>query len=119
MIAFLSSVIKIIHILTCLLLTVVVLLQAGRGGMGAAFGGGGGSSVFGGSGAAPFLTRFTAVLAGIFMTTSMSLAWLATRGPESELAARQAREIVKKSAEKTTKLETDNKQLLQDRKSVV
>ncbi|NJK89438.1 MAG: preprotein translocase subunit SecG [Myxococcales bacterium] len=52
--------------MTCLLLTVVVLLQAGRGGMGSAFGGGGGSSVFGGSGAAPFLTRFTGVLAGIF-----------------------------------------------------
>lgn len=68
----------ILHVLVCVFLILVVLLQSGRGGgMGAAFGGGT-QAVFGGGGAASFLSKLTAISAGIFMLTSISLAWLSS-----------------------------------------
>src|SRR4029079_9633651 len=58
-----NTFLTIIHILVCVFLILVVLLQAGKGGgMGIAFGGGGGSqTVFGSSGAGNFLTRLTSI----------------------------------------------------------
>jgi len=75
-----TTVITVLHVLVCVFLILVVLLQAGKGGgMGIAFGGaGGGGSVFGGSGAGNFLTRLTVAAAFGFMITSMSLAYLAS-----------------------------------------
>ena len=66
----------IVHVLVCLFLILVVLLQAGKGGgMGIAFGGGGGSqTVFGSSGAGNFLTRLTSITAFLFLLTSLALA---------------------------------------------
>ena len=65
-----------IHILVCLGLIIVVLLQSGKGGgLAGAFGGAGGvGAVFGGQAAATFLTRATRYLAIAFMITSLSLA---------------------------------------------
>ena len=65
-----------IHILVCLGLIVVVLLQSGKGGgLAGAFGGAGGvGAVFGGQAAATFLTKATRYLAIAFMVTSLSLA---------------------------------------------
>ena len=69
-----------LHILTCLSLIVVVLLQRGKGAdMGAAFGGGGANTVFGARGAGNFLTRITTGAAVIFMVTSLSLSYIATQ----------------------------------------
>ena len=69
-----TSFIITVHIIVCLLLIVVILLQTGSaGGMGAAFGGGGSQTLFGGSGSGKFFTRLTAIVAGIFMITSISL----------------------------------------------
>jgi len=65
--------IKFIHIIVSLVLIVVVLIQHGQGDMGAIFGGSS-QTVFGGSGAGNFLTRFTTVLAVVFMCTSLLLA---------------------------------------------
>jgi protein translocase SecG subunit len=71
--------ITIIHVLTCIFLMLVVLLQSGRdGGMGA-MGGGGSQTVFGGRGAGNFLTRLTGICAAIFMSTSMILSLIAAR----------------------------------------
>jgi preprotein translocase subunit SecG len=68
--------------------TLVVLLQQGKGGgMGAAFGGGATQQVFGGRGAGNILTRATAVCAGIFMLTSVSLAYVSSSG-DRDLKAR-------------------------------
>ncbi|HTA21456.1 MAG TPA: preprotein translocase subunit SecG [Polyangia bacterium] len=66
----------VLHLLVCVFLIIVVLLQAGKGGgMGIAFGGSGGSqTVFGSSGAGNFLTRLTAVTAFLFLVTSLGLA---------------------------------------------
>lgn len=60
-----------IHILTCVFLVVFVLLQSGQEGMGVIFGGGS-SSVFGSTGAGGILVRVTAILAAIFLVTSLA-----------------------------------------------
>jgi preprotein translocase subunit SecG len=66
-----------LHILVCLSLMVVVLLQSGKGGgLAGAFGGAGGvGAVFGGQTAATFLTKATRYLAIAFMLTSLTLAF--------------------------------------------
>jgi len=66
-----------IHILVCVGLIVVVLLQSGKGGgLAGAFGGAGGvGAVFGGQAAATFLTKSTRYLAIAFMVTSLALAF--------------------------------------------
>jgi len=53
-----------------------VLLQHGKGAdMGAAFGSGSSGSLFGSTGSANFLSRSTAILAGLFFLTSLGLAY--------------------------------------------
>ncbi len=61
----------ILHVLICVVLVVIVLLQSGKEGMGVIFGGGS-SSLFGGSGAGGLLAKITAVVAAIFLVTSLS-----------------------------------------------
>ena len=78
-----ETVLNVIHVIVCLFLILVVLLQQGKGGgLGGAFGGGA-AQVFGGRGAGNFLTRLTAICAVIFMATSMSLAYLSSSGDRS------------------------------------
>ena len=68
----------IVHVLACVFLVLVVLLQTGKGAdMGAVFGGSS-STVFGSSGAGNFLTRLTTATAIIFMLTSMGLTYLSS-----------------------------------------
>jgi preprotein translocase subunit SecG len=86
--AILDTLLKIIHVLACLILMFVVLLQQGRGGgLGAAFGGGAASQVFGGRGAGNILTRATAICATTFMLTSVALAYRSS-SQDRALAAR-------------------------------
>jgi preprotein translocase subunit SecG len=67
------SVLLPIHIIVALLLIVVVLMQQSKGaGLSPVFGAG--QSVFGAGGATPFLSKMTAVLAVLFMVTSILLA---------------------------------------------
>lgn len=66
-----------LHIMVCLVLILVVLLQRGKGSdVGAALGGGGGNTIFGSRGAGNFLTKLTTGSAIIFMMTSLTLAYL-------------------------------------------
>lgn len=75
-----------VHIIVCLGLIVVVLLQTGKGtDMGAAFGGGASTTVFGGSGAGNFLTRVTTGMAVVFMLTCLTLGYFAEQGPVSSI----------------------------------
>jgi len=69
------------HILICVGLVIVVLLQSGKGGglAGGAFGGTA-QTVFGGRGATDFMTRATMVLGGAFFLTSLVLALLSSGG---------------------------------------
>ncbi len=73
--------VQVIHIIVCLFLILVVLLQQGRGG-GLGSLGGGAAQVFGGRGAGNFMTRLTGICATIFMLTSMGLAYHASRGDQ-------------------------------------
>lgn len=66
-----------IHILVCIVLIAVILLQGGRGGLSEALGGAAAQSLFGG-GAATVLTRVTGICASVFVVTCLSLAYLST-----------------------------------------
>ncbi|HEX9830200.1 MAG: preprotein translocase subunit SecG [Thermodesulfobacteriota bacterium] len=82
--------IKGIHIIVSILLIITVLLQPGKGGdLGSMFGGTT-ESIFGASGAVPFLTKVTRVLAVLFMITSLSLGYFSTRGVKSSVVKESA-----------------------------
>jgi preprotein translocase subunit SecG len=75
----------IIHALSALILVVLILLQQGKGAeAGASFGAGASGTMFGSAGSGNFMTRSTAVLAAIFMATSLALAWVARNQAKSE-----------------------------------
>ncbi len=83
-----NYVVPVIHVLACLFLIVVVLLQTGKGAdMGAVFGGGS-QTLFGSSGAGNFLTKLTTATAITFMLTSLLLTIHASRAPSSDLLNR-------------------------------
>lgn len=70
----------IIHLVVCIVLILAVLLQSGKGGgLSSAFGGGGGGAggmagqMFGGRGAATFLSKVTTVLAALYMLLVIGL----------------------------------------------
>jgi len=72
-----SLILIIIHVIVCIALIMIVLLQTGKGAdMGAAFGGGSGQTLFGSTGASTFLTKATTAAAIIFMLTSLGLAYM-------------------------------------------
>lgn len=77
-----------IHVIVCLFLIIVVLLQSGKAGdISAAFGGQGSQAAFGPRGAATALSKATTVSAVLFMLTSVTLSIYAIKngGPSSVL----------------------------------
>ena len=75
----------VVHILLCVFMIFVILLQPGKdAGMGAALGGGAATSAFGGRGAATFLTKLTAFCAIGFFITSLGLSFVGLRGSASD-----------------------------------
>ena len=70
----------ILHVIVCLFLIIVVLLQSGKAAdLAGAFGGMGSQTAFGPRGSATLLSKATTISAVIFMVTSLSLSILATR----------------------------------------
>jgi preprotein translocase subunit SecG len=96
----LAQILLVVHVLVCVLLTVVVLMQSSKGGALSAAFGGGSSQIFGGRETATFLGKATTYLAIIFMLTSLSMAFVsAGRGGHQtssalRRAATQNREMV-------------------------
>jgi preprotein translocase subunit SecG len=77
--AWLNSLLIVLQVICAVSITVLILLQHGKGAdMGAAFGSGASGSLFGASGSANFLSRTTAVLASIFFITTIAMAYVAT-----------------------------------------
>ena len=71
-----TTILIIVHVLVCLFLIGIVLLQHGKGAdIGATFGGSS-QSLFGSEGPVPLLNKITTFSAIIFMGTSVSLAYL-------------------------------------------
>lgn len=74
-----STILITVHIVVCVALIMIVLLQTGKGAdMGAAFGGGSSQTLFGSTGASTFLSKATTGAAIIFMFTSLVLAYLSS-----------------------------------------
>lgn len=78
----LNTILTIVHFFSAAGIIVLVLVQRGKGAdAGAGFGAGASGTVFGARGARTALSRATAILAAIFMVTSLSLAYVGTRAP--------------------------------------
>ncbi len=76
----LFTILTIVHVIICLFLIVVVLLQSGKAAdLAGAFGGMGSQTAFGPRGSATLLSKATTASAVLFMITSLSLSILATR----------------------------------------
>lgn len=74
------ALITVIHVIVCVFLIGVVLLQHGKSAdVAATFGGMGSQTAFGPRSAASALSRVTTIAAVIFMLTSFTLAILSTR----------------------------------------
>jgi preprotein translocase subunit SecG len=74
----------VLHVLVCLVVMLVVLIQPGKsGGLGAALGGAGAQQIFGGRGAGNFLSRTTWIAASVFFVTSITLAYISTSTGDS------------------------------------
>lgn len=72
--------VTILHVIVCLILIGVVLLQSGKAAdLAGAFGGMGSQTTFGPRAAATVLTKVTTASAALFMVTSLSLAIIATK----------------------------------------
>jgi preprotein translocase subunit SecG len=70
----------VLHVVVCLILIAVVLLQSGKAAdLAGAFGGMGSQTAFGPRGAATTLSRATTAAAIIFMITSLALSMVATK----------------------------------------
>jgi preprotein translocase subunit SecG len=81
----------VIHVLLCVFMIFVILLQPGKdAGMGAALGGGAATSAFGGRGAVTFLSKLTAVCAGLFFLTSLGLSFVGVRASVTSSVAAKA-----------------------------
>ena len=99
-----------IHVLLCVFMIFVILLQPGKdAGMGSALGGGAATSAFGGRGAVTFLGKVTAVCAIGFFLTSLGLSFV---GMRSSVASRSvaAPVVIKKDAAPTADAPTGVKQ---------
>jgi preprotein translocase subunit SecG len=74
------TLITIIHVIVCLFLIGVVLLQSGKSAdLAATFGGAGSQAAFGPRGAATLLSKVTTWCAVVFMVTSITLSIFASR----------------------------------------
>ncbi|MEW6016133.1 MAG: preprotein translocase subunit SecG [Candidatus Zixiibacteriota bacterium] len=84
----------IFHTLVCILLIIVVLMQSSKGeGLAGAFGGGGSGltgAVFGGRGAASFLSKSTTVLAIVFMINCGALAYMSSNRTGAQATAAES-----------------------------
>ncbi|WP_428558964.1 MAG: preprotein translocase subunit SecG [Solidesulfovibrio sp. DCME] len=66
-----TTLIITVHVLACVAVIILVLLQSGKEGMGVIFGGGS-QSVFGSTGAGGLLVKLTALFGAIFLITSLA-----------------------------------------------
>lgn len=78
----------ILHVIICVFLIIVVLLQSGKAAdLAGAFGGMGSQTAFGPRGSATLLSKATTIAAALFMVTSLTLAIMASRGGGSNVGS--------------------------------
>lgn len=94
-----QNIILVVHILACIALTIVILLQRSEGGaLGIGGGGGGGGGLMSGRAAVNALVRTTMIFGGLFMLTTLALTALANNKPEGSEVTRQAAEAQQEEA---------------------
>ncbi|MCP4338105.1 MAG: preprotein translocase subunit SecG [Desulfobulbaceae bacterium] len=80
-----DTLLTIVHVVVCLFLVGIVLLQHGKGAdIGATFGGSS-QSLFGTEGPLPLLNKITTAVAVIFMLTSVTLAYISSQTSSSSV----------------------------------
>lgn len=80
----LFNLIVVVQVVSALAIIGLVLVQHGKGAdMGAAFGSGASGSLFGASGSSNFLSKSTAVAAGVFFASTLALAYFGTNRPHA------------------------------------
>jgi len=95
-----TTLLTIVHVLVCLFLIGIVLLQHGKGAdVGASFGGSS-QSLFGTEGPLPLLNKITTAAAIVFMMTSVTLAYYSANQSTSSVM-----QEVEKQQQKTMHLE--------------
>nr|MBN2278590.1 preprotein translocase subunit SecG [candidate division Zixibacteria bacterium] len=97
------TVMVVFHTLVCVLLVIVVLMQSAKGeGLAGAFGGGGSGltgAVFGGRGAASFLSKATTVLAIVFMINCGVLAFMSSHRTGRQVTESSGSVVTEKAQE--------------------
>ena len=79
------------YVLVCLVLSLVILLQQGRGGdIASAFGGSSSQAAFGARSGATLLTKATSIAAVLFMLFALTLSVLGQRGGRSVVSGTAA-----------------------------
>jgi preprotein translocase subunit SecG len=83
-----TNLVQVVQVLSAITMIGLVLVQHGKGAdMGASFGSGASGSLFGATGSANFLSRFTSVCAAVFFVCTLSMAYLSNsvsaRAPSS------------------------------------
>jgi preprotein translocase subunit SecG len=103
-----SALLIITHIIICIALIMIVLLQTGKGAdMGAAFGGGSSQTLFGSGGASTFLSKATTAAAILFMLTSFGLAFLSSNRSAESLVIKN-KPPIEKTAETAAPVTAQN-----------
>ena len=94
-----SVILTIVHVVVCLFLIIVILLQSGKAAdLAGAFGGMGSQTAFGPRGSATLLSKATTISTVVFMLTSISLSIIATRDAGAGAGSALERHPVKTSA---------------------
>src|SRR4051812_27408790 len=103
-----QTLVTVVHVSTCVLLVLVVLIQAGKGAEISTSFGGSSQTVFGSSGGANFFTKFTSGMAAVFMATSLILTILGGQSKKSifESISGTAASRTSKTAPATPDVET-------------
>jgi preprotein translocase subunit SecG len=98
-----------LHILMCIILVMVVLLQSGKGAdLAGAFGGGATQTAFGSRGPASFLSKLTTVAAIVFMLTSIGLS-MVTSKKESKSILENGKQVAQPYKAPAAQPKKDNK----------
>ena len=81
----------VLYVIVCLVLSLVILLQQGRGGdIASAFGGSSSQAAFGARSGATLLTKATSIAAVLFMLFALTLSVLGQRGTSSVVSGTPA-----------------------------
>ncbi|PKK84762.1 MAG: preprotein translocase subunit SecG [candidate division Zixibacteria bacterium HGW-Zixibacteria-1] len=106
----------VFHTLVCILLMIVVLMQSAKGeGLAGAFGGGGTGltgAVFGGRGAASFLSKATTILAVVFIINCGVLAFMSSHRSGRGAGAATGGSVVTEEAQRELERQSAQQQAL-------